>query len=185
MVNQQLINYIKTEEAQGYTPQQLRNYLIQQGYNPSEVDEAINYANARNIYQFSQPTQQFQTSQNVSSKERPVAITIIAILYFISGGFTLINSIINLIRGQAAAASIPIIGGFLGGFIIGFSIFGLAMGAINLLVGYGLWTLKNWARIIAIIGSVLICLTIIGIPIGAIFIWLLVKKDTKEAFGVA
>jgi uncharacterized membrane protein (DUF2068 family) len=59
------------------------------------------------------------------------------------------------------------------------------MGAINLLVGYGLWTLKNWARIIAIIGSVLICLTIIGIPIGAIFIWLLVKKDTKEAFGVA
>ncbi len=50
MVNQELINYIKTEEAQGYTPQQLRNYLIQQGYNPVEVDEAIRYANTRGVY---------------------------------------------------------------------------------------------------------------------------------------
>jgi hypothetical protein len=184
MVNQQLINYIKTEEAQGYTPQQLRSYLIQQGYNTQDVDEALNYANVKNIYP--QPQSNFKKApiQNSAAKERPVAITVIAILYFISGGFSLINSIINLIRGQAAAASIPILGGLLGGFVIGFSIFGLAMGGINILVGYGLWTLKNWARIIAIIGSVLVCLTIIGIPIGAIFIWLLVKKDTKQAFGV-
>lgn len=48
MVNQQLINYIKTEEAQGYTPQKLRNYLIVQGYNEKEVDEAINYTKNTN-----------------------------------------------------------------------------------------------------------------------------------------
>ncbi len=61
MVNQQLINYIKTEEAQGYTPQQLRNYLIQQGYNSAEVDEAIKYANTRGIY----PPQQAQPQGKV------------------------------------------------------------------------------------------------------------------------
>ena len=59
MVNQKLINYIKTEEAQGYTPQQLRTSLIQQGYNAKDVDDAIRYANARNIY----PPNQTQAQQ--------------------------------------------------------------------------------------------------------------------------
>ena len=45
MVNQQLIDYIKSEEAQGYTPKQLYDYLVQQGYNPNEVNEAINSVN--------------------------------------------------------------------------------------------------------------------------------------------
>ena len=49
-VKPELINYIRTEEAQGYTPKQLRNYLIKQGYDSSEVDKAIEYANQQNIY---------------------------------------------------------------------------------------------------------------------------------------
>jgi hypothetical protein len=44
MVNQQLLNYIKSAEAQGYTPQQLYNYLVQQGYNPKDVNEAMKLA---------------------------------------------------------------------------------------------------------------------------------------------
>ena len=50
MVNQQLIDWIKSEEAQGYTPQQLYNSLIQQGYTSNEANEAIIIA--------SQPSQQ-------------------------------------------------------------------------------------------------------------------------------
>jgi hypothetical protein len=42
---QQLIDYIKSNEAQGYNPQQLRNALLQQGYQQNEVDEAIRLAN--------------------------------------------------------------------------------------------------------------------------------------------
>tara|TARA_Y100000310_G_scaffold200114_1_gene200119 strand:- start:251 stop:1042 length:792 start_codon:yes stop_codon:yes gene_type:complete len=49
-INPELIKYIKTEEAQGYTPKQLRNYLIKQGYDSSEVDKAMEYANQQNIY---------------------------------------------------------------------------------------------------------------------------------------
>ena len=44
MVNQELIELIKSEEVQGYASQQLYNFLIQQGYNPNEVNEAIKIA---------------------------------------------------------------------------------------------------------------------------------------------
>ena len=63
MVNQQLVNYIKNSKAKGYTPQRLKNYLIQEGYNAQEVDEAISYTNQDNI----QPTQQ-TTNKSMSSK---------------------------------------------------------------------------------------------------------------------
>lgn len=45
MVNKQLVDYIKSEEAQGYSSQQLQSYLVQQGYNPNEVRKAMDYAN--------------------------------------------------------------------------------------------------------------------------------------------
>ncbi len=43
MVDQQLIDWIKNE-AQEYTLQQLHDYLIQEGHNPNEVNEAIRIA---------------------------------------------------------------------------------------------------------------------------------------------
>ena len=57
MVNQQLVNYIKAQEARGYSAQQLRNYLMQKGYNQAEVDGAIRYAGAGNTYPSQQPQQ--------------------------------------------------------------------------------------------------------------------------------
>ncbi|MFH1316653.1 MAG: DUF4234 domain-containing protein [Candidatus Woesearchaeota archaeon] len=50
MVNKRLIQYIKTEEAQGYTPKRLRAWLIRNGYKATEVDEALRYANQKDIY---------------------------------------------------------------------------------------------------------------------------------------
>ncbi|MBU0535539.1 MAG: hypothetical protein KKE20_01135 [Nanoarchaeota archaeon] len=44
MVNQQLIDYIKSEEAQGYTSQQIYSYLIQSGYDQNEVYQAVLFA---------------------------------------------------------------------------------------------------------------------------------------------
>ncbi|MFC1690919.1 hypothetical protein ACFL0W_01950 [Nanoarchaeota archaeon] len=44
MPNKQLEDYIKKEEVQGYTPDQLYQLLVKQGYNPNEVREAIDAA---------------------------------------------------------------------------------------------------------------------------------------------
>lgn len=82
MVNQQLINYIKTEEAQGYTPQQLRNALIQQGYNSQEVDEAIRYANQRNIYPTQQTSKPTSSSASGIKRRNPFLIILFSIITF-------------------------------------------------------------------------------------------------------
>src|SRR3989344_5264270 len=41
MVNKQLADWIKSEEAQGYSEKQLRYYLLKQGYNSKDIDDAI------------------------------------------------------------------------------------------------------------------------------------------------
>ena len=81
MVNQQIINWIKSQEAQGYSPQQIYSNLIQQGYNPNEVDKAINIASQQNK-QVSQSTEPVKKSFNF------LAIIIIGILVIglIGGG---------------------------------------------------------------------------------------------------
>jgi len=83
MVNKQLINNIKTEEAQGYTPEQLRKYLVKQGHNPIEVDEAIKYANAKNIYPPSQDTsnsKKLKPTSNGIKRRDPLIVLILTLI---------------------------------------------------------------------------------------------------------
>lgn len=87
MVNQQLLDYIKTEEAQGYTPKQLRDYLIQQGYDPNEVDEAINIVNTemQSAPQTSAPQQVSTqpTGQSTGIKRRkPLLVLLFSLITF-------------------------------------------------------------------------------------------------------
>ena len=42
MVNKELLDWIKSEEAQGYTDSQLVEYLQKQGYSKPEIDSALN-----------------------------------------------------------------------------------------------------------------------------------------------
>jgi len=62
----------------------------------------------------------------------------------------------------------------------------VASAAVNALVGWGLWQLKPWARIAAIVLAVLHLPGFpIGTLIGALILWyLLADPDAKAAFGV-
>ncbi|MFC1755424.1 hypothetical protein ACFL96_18885 [Thermoproteota archaeon] len=62
MVNQQLIDYIRSEEAQGYNAAQLYQYLVQQGYNPNDVSEALHSVN--------QPQVSPQVQQNIDTSNK-------------------------------------------------------------------------------------------------------------------
>ncbi len=76
---------------------------------------------------------------------RPRGVTILAILWAI-------GSIIQIVSGISLSFVLPLLpGGGVGkamsGNIIAMSV---VSGIIGLVVAYGLWTLKNWARILAI-----------------------------------
>ena len=79
MVNQQLVGWIKAEEVQGYSSEQLYNSLIQQGYAPTEVTEAINF----DSQQPPESTQQYakQPSQPIKKPKNHLPIIVISIIF--------------------------------------------------------------------------------------------------------
>ena len=141
---------------------------------------------------------------------RPVGVTILAIVCFIftalcviggilaiaGGGF--IATLINQSGGQGSAGA----AGLLAGLGAAIAVFFLIGAAINALVGWGLWKLKEWARIVAIVLAAISALfqalgvfgsllhfNILGIlwsgfvlAIDALIIWYLLKPEVKAAF---
>jgi uncharacterized membrane protein HdeD (DUF308 family) len=73
--------------------------------------------------------------QNVITTRRPLGITIIAILLFISAVIEIIGGLFSVI-GNAPTGTISDV-------LLGW--FPLAMGVIELILAWGLWTIKPWA----------------------------------------
>jgi hypothetical protein len=139
---------------------------------------------------------------------RPVGVTILAILDFIGAALCLLGGIGMLVGGSAIGAAISQQAGSSGGGGI-FAMLGAAAGvfmlvfaAIAALLGWGLWGLKNWARIITIVlMGINIAFGLLGLvaifahfnvlsfiwsvfwmAIYALVIWYLLKPEVKAAF---
>lgn len=138
---------------------------------------------------------------------RPVGVTILAILNFLVAALCLLGGIGMLVGGGAIATAISQQAGASGAGIMaalgaGLAVVFLICAAIAALVGWGLWTLKNWARIVTIvllainIGLALLGLlgtlthfnlfaliwTVFWIAVYGLIIWYLLKADVKAAF---
>lgn len=135
---------------------------------------------------------------------RPMGVTILAILALIGGVF-------GLIGGLALIAGGALIGGIVGGaegaafgglaFIVGIVTLGLAVA--ELFFAYGAWTLKPWGWalgvILALAGLVWVVITallsgdivgtlissVISIVIYVVILYYLNRPDIKAAFGRA
>ncbi len=107
--------------------------------------------------------------------QRPVGVTILAVFQILVG---LAYLIIGLFAGALAGALI----GALGAGILGLLL--VPLGIIELIIGLALFTGKNWARILAMIGGVL---DLFNIPLGTIFgiviLWYFTRPAIKEFFG--
>jgi lysylphosphatidylglycerol synthetase-like protein (DUF2156 family) len=131
-------------------------------------------------------------------KRAPILVKLISLLYIIGAFFCIFGGIILLV-GMRMFSSSPGVGllmvqysvnptiiNYSGVFLIAFSVF-LAF------TGYGLWKLKNWARVAAIAISILgilfsfgflIPLGIIKIIVNALIIYYLgFSKEGKKVFG--
>jgi hypothetical protein len=140
---------------------------------------------------------------------RPVGVTILAILNFIGAAFCLLGGIGMILgggfiatilsqQGQGSAGASGALAGL--GAVAG--VFIIIVGGVSALLGFGLWKLKEWARIVSIvlygISGALQLLALLGslahfnvfafvwsifwVAVDAFIIWYLLKPEVKAAF---
>jgi len=140
---------------------------------------------------------------------RPTGVTVIAILDFIGAAFCLLGGIGMILGGGFIATMLSQQGqgsagaaGILAGLGAAAGVFIIIIGGVSALVGFGLWKLKEWARIVTIvfagISGAFQLLGILGtlahfnvlalmwgvfwLAIDALIIWYLLKPEVKAAF---
>lgn len=140
---------------------------------------------------------------------RPVGVTILAILNFIGAAVCLLGGIGMILGGGFIATMLSQQGqgsagaaGVLAGLGAAAGIFIIIMGGVSALVGFGMWKLKGWARIVSIVlyalSGVFQLLGILGslahfnafaliwgafwVAVDAFVIWYLLKPEVKAAF---
>ncbi|MGH9634925.1 MAG: hypothetical protein ACRD72_08840 [Candidatus Angelobacter sp.] len=140
---------------------------------------------------------------------RPVGVTILAILNFIGAAICLLGGIGMILGGGFIATMLSQQGqgsagaaGVLAGLGAAAGIFIIIMGGVSALLGFGMWKLKGWARIVSIvlfaISGVMQLLALLGtlahfnvfafvwtvfwIAVDAFVIMYLLKPEVKAAF---
>ena len=112
----------------------------------------------------------------MASVSRPTGVAILAILGFIGSFITILVGIGGLILSAFLTAFLSALGisglvGAVAGLVVAvISVFVLIAGLIYLLLSWGLWSGKNWARIIWIIFSALGALGALGTIASAAYV---------------
>src|SRR6267143_983051 len=89
---------------------------------------------------------------NVKTRVRPTGVTILAVLEFLIGFFSLLGGLVAV----AGAAFVGLVGvAALAVVALALGVFLVIIGIFSLLIGYGLWTGKSWAWTVGVIFSIL------------------------------
>ena len=92
---------------------------------------------------------QIKKSENMMS-ERPLGVSILAILQILGAIFLIVTGGLSLMAGLLFLL-IP----FWGILMVGLAAFMLIWGIIGLYIGFGLWNLKSWAYLVAMIFNII------------------------------
>ena len=137
----------------------------------------------------------------MAQQQRPLGITILAILGIIGGVLGLLGgcgaiaggALVGALGAQAGVGAVAAGGGLLG--LLGIVALAMAVGWIAF--GIGAWTLKPWAWMLGLIlvgVSIVVALVtvltsgdfgsqIIGLVIDAVIVYYLMTPEVKQAFG--
>jgi hypothetical protein len=117
---------------------------------------------------------------------------LIAIYHFISGVFSLLGLCLIVTIPLAMGLFVPVTGNEGGWIAVGtMAVVGLIGGGLfllitiaNFVIGWGLWNLREWARLSAIALAFLRLINIpLGTVIGGLIIWHLLREETKDEFA--
>ena len=89
------------------------------------------------------------------SKQVPVIVKIISILYYIGAVTSVIVGILLMVGGGMLGNYLENYGALFGGLAIVGGILMIVFGVVGFFIGRGLWKAKQWARIVVIILSAL------------------------------
>ncbi len=124
--------------------------------------------------------------------KRPEGVTLVSIYHYVEAGLCVLGAclvvLIPVITAVAVAAertpdagiamTVTIIVAVVGVVLL------LLIAAANAAVGWGLWQMKPWGRMGAIILSCLRLLNIpVGTAIGGLTLWYLFRPEVRAAFG--
>lgn len=133
-------------------------------------------------------------------KEIPIGVKIISVLYYIATGLGILLTIFLFVGTAFLGSLFPFLTAISAwgyGLVILCAILALAFTVLSFFIARGLWKLKNWARILAIVFAGLGILGAIGsfasgfnisvvvqiLAHGAIGGYLLLSKEAKKAFA--
>lgn len=118
--------------------------------------------------------------------KRPEGVTAIAVWYFVEAAFLLLGActMIAILFGVLAAIGNDATAQFWTSFGMLCGVVFLVVAGIALVIaGWGLMSMKEWARWLAfILGILNLFFFPIGTIIGAVIIWYLLKDDIRQAF---
>ena len=125
-----------------------------------------------------------------SVNTRPEGITLLAALFWILAILALVaglfmvgakDAIIEIMEDEPDVTEGII--DLVDSILLGTGIIAFVLAILYIITGWGLWTLKSWARIVAIILAVISLLSFpIGTIIGIVILWYLFKPEIKTAF---
>ena len=135
-------------------------------------------------------------------QQRPMGITILAILAFIGGILGICGALSGIVGASFLGGLAASVGASnataLGGMLVVYSIIALAFAAADLVFGFGAWTLKPWAwmlgmvlfglnivfQLVAVIaGWATFTGVLISLVISGVIIYYLLTPEVKKAFG--
>ena len=125
-----------------------------------------------------------------SVNTRPEGITLLAALFWILAILALVagifmvgtkDAIIDIMEDEPDITEGII--DLVDSLLLGVGIIAFVLAIFYIITGWGLWTMKSWARIVAMILAVISLLSFpIGTIIGIIVLWYLFKPEIKAAF---
>jgi uncharacterized membrane protein (DUF2068 family) len=138
---------------------------------------------------------------------RPTGVTILAVLCYLGAACSILVGLAMFLGmgaiGAMMEASMPGATAMMGAIGAGLGIVIMLFGVLYFFVGWGLWTLKNWARIVALVLTFIsLGLTVLGLfgslitfePVSLFFnlvfvgiygliAWYLMQAHVKQAFA--